>query len=57
MKKSAGARRSVLGFVRSINFYEDYIPSAVQKKTGKPGKRRVVLSGVKTKQDGTWIPA
>lgn len=55
MKKSNGARRSVLGYVRETAFYEGYIPSAVAKPAGKPGKRRKVLTNVATKANGAWI--
>lgn len=57
MKKSNGARRSVLGYIRETAFYEDYIPSAIVKPAGKNGKRRKVLTNVVTKPNGVWVAA
>lgn len=55
MKKAAGARRSVLGFVRPESYYEGYIPSALAKPTGRPGGRRKVLKNVAAQPNGVWV--
>jgi hypothetical protein len=60
MKKSQGARRSIANHVRNTSFFEDYIPSAIAKPTGKPGKKRTVIGNGHIKPNGSWagvVPA
>ena len=55
MKKSSGARRSVLGYIRPEAYYEGYIPSALVKTTGKPGKKRKVVGAGVATRGGGWV--
>jgi hypothetical protein len=55
MKKSNGARKSVLSYIRPESYYEGYIPSAIAKPTGKPGKKRKVVGSGAASRGGEWV--
>lgn len=57
MKKSQGAHRSVLNYIRKSDFLvtPNVSTSTRPKPTGKPGKRRVILSNVRNNSNGMWV--
>lgn len=58
MKKANGAKRSVLGFIREVVFYEHTaeVKAEIRMKNNKPTGRRKIINGSVAK-NGTWEQA